>query len=137
MRCVIAYETDVSGVRTEDLVGFFVGWPIAPSPDRHLALLRGSDYVIVARDSESGRIVGFVSAHSDGVLSAYIPLLEVLPAYQSRGVGTELVRRLFELLEGHYMIDLACDEDLVPFYERFGMVRGVGMLLRDRNTLAE
>jgi len=137
VRCVIAYETDVSGVRAEDLVGFFVGWPMAPSPDRHLALLSGSDYVIVARDSDTGGVVGFVSAHGDGVLSAYIPLLEVLPAYQSRGIGTELVRRLLELLEGHYMIDLACDEDLVPFYERFGMVRWVGMGLRNRNALAE
>ena len=137
MRCVIAYETDVSGVRAEDLIGFFVGWPTAPSPDRHLALLHGSDYVVVARDSETGRVVGFVSAHSDGVLSAYIPLLEVLPTYQSRGIGTELVRRLLELLEGLYMIDLACDEDLVPFYERFGMERWVGMGLRNRNALAE
>jgi len=134
---VITYETEVSGVVAEDLIGFFVGWPMAPSPDRHLALLRGSDYVIVARDSDAGGVVGFVSAHGDGVLSASIPLLEVLPAYQGRGIGTELVRRLLELLGGHYMIDLACDEDLVPFYERFGMVRGVGMVLRNRNALAE
>jgi len=137
VRRVIAYETDVSGVRAEDLSGFFVGWPTSPSPDRHLALLRGSDHVVVARDSDTGGGVGFVSAHGDGVLSAYIPLLEVLPAYQSRGIGTELVRRLLELLEGHYMIDLACDEDLVPFYERFGMKRWVGMGLRNRNALAE
>ena len=137
MACVIAYETDMSGVTAGNLQGFFVGWPTAPSPDRHVALLRGSDYAVVARDSETGRVVGFVSAHGDGVLSAYIPLLEVLPTYQSRGIGTELVRRLLELLEGHYMIDLACDEELVPFYERFGMVRGVGMALRNRGALAE
>jgi len=85
----------------------------------------------------TGTIAGFVSAHGDGVLSAYIPLLEVLPAYQGRGMGTELVRRLLELLKGHYMIDLACDEDLVPFYERFGMKRWVGMGLRNHNALAE
>ena len=102
---MIAYETDASRVTAENLVGFFVGWPTAPSPDRHLALLRGSDHVVVARDSDTGGVVGFVSAHGDGVLSACIPLLEVLPAYRGRGIGTELVRRLLELLEGHYMID--------------------------------
>ena len=39
---------------------------------------------MLARD-DAGRVVGFVTAISDGVLSAYIPLLEVLPEYQGAG----------------------------------------------------
>jgi ribosomal protein S18 acetylase RimI-like enzyme len=133
---VIAYATTVDGVRPEDLRGFFVGWPTAPPPERHLALLRGSRHVVLARDTDTGRVVGFVTAVGDGVLSAYLPLLEVLPEYQGRGIGTELVRRMLELLGSVYMVDLCCDEELVPFYERFGMARFVGMGLRNRDALA-
>lgn len=127
---MIEYVTSLDGIDRDDLQGFFVDWPRPPSPETHLALLRASERSVLARDSESGRVVGFVTAVGDGVLCAYIPLLEVLPEHQGRGVGTELVRRLLAQLEDRYMIDLACDEDLVPFYERFGMRRSTGMGLR-------
>jgi len=83
--------------------------------------LRGSSHVVLARDGR--RVVGFVTAISDGVLSAYIPLLEVLPDFQGRGVGKELTRRLLAQLDGLYMVDLSCDEELVPFYEALGLTR--------------
>ena len=134
---MIVYETTLDGVRAEDLEGFFVGWPTRPSPRRHLEVLRGSDLVVLARDEESGRVVGFVTAVGDGVLTAFIPLLEVLPPFQGRGIGTELVRRMLAMLEDVYMVDLGCDEDLVAFYERFGMGRWVGMGLRNRAAIAE
>ena len=54
-----------------------------------------------------------------------------------RQIGTELVRRMLALVEDRYMVDLCCDEDLVVFYERFGMQRWVGMGLRNRNALAD
>jgi ribosomal protein S18 acetylase RimI-like enzyme len=127
---VIEYVTSVDGVEADDLDGFFVAWPARPSPERHLELLRGSEHVVLAREAGSGRIVGFVTAVGDGVLSAFIPLLEVLPEHQGRGIGTELVRRLLALLEGRYMVDLCCDDELVPFYERFGMIRLTAMARR-------
>ena len=117
--------------------GFFVDWPSAPSPERHLAVLRGSLHVVLARDADTGRVVGFVTAVGDGVLSAYLPLLEVLPEYQGRGIGMELVRRMLELLGSTYMVDLCCDEELVPFYERFGMRSSIAMGLRNRDALAD
>jgi ribosomal protein S18 acetylase RimI-like enzyme len=134
---VIAYVTTPDDVRAEDLHGFFVDWLTAPTPERHLAALHGSQHVVLARDTDTGRVVGFVTAVGDGVLSSYLPLLEVLPDYQGRGIGTELVRRMLELLGGTYMVDLSCDEELVPFYERFGMARGVRMALRNRSALAD
>jgi GNAT superfamily N-acetyltransferase len=126
------YSTDISGLAQADREGLFVGWPARPSPERHLEILRGSDHVVVARDGEDGRVVGFVNAISDGVLSAFIPLLEVLPEHQGRGIGTELVRRLLAELEDFHMVDLVCDPELEPFYERFGMMRLSGMALRRR-----
>jgi len=71
------------------------------------------------------------------VLSAFIPLLDVLPEYQGRGIGSELVRRVLLLLADTYMIDLSCDEELVGFYERFGLGRWVGMGIRNRDALVD
>jgi ribosomal protein S18 acetylase RimI-like enzyme len=131
---VIEYTTDPAGVEPGQLEGFFVDWPKPPSAERHLELLRGSSHVVLAKDGD--RVVGFVTAISDGVLSAYIPLLEVLPDYQGRGIGTELVRRLLAQLGDLYMVDLSCDEDVVPFYERLGLQRwDAGMGLRNREAL--
>jgi ribosomal protein S18 acetylase RimI-like enzyme len=132
---VIVYGTSLEGVEPEALEGFFVGWPSPPSPERHLALLRGSEHVVLARESETGRVVGFVNVVGDGVLSAFVPLLEVLPEYRGRGIGSELVRRALDLVRDRYMVDTCCDEELVPFYERFSMQRVAGMVLRNRDAL--
>ena len=127
------YRTSVDGVEPGDLVGFFEGWPSPPSPERHLALLRGSSQVVLAVEEE--RIVGFVTAISDGVLAAYIPLLEVRREWRGKGVGSELVRRILAALDGCYMVDVVCDPGLVPFYERFGLVPLAGMGRRNRAAL--
>ena len=116
----VTYTDDLSGVDSPQLDGFFVGWPQPPSPEQHLALLRGSYAVVLARD-ETARVVGFVNAISDGVLSAYIPLLEVLPSHHGRGIGSELMRRLLARLDTFYMVDLVCDAELEPFYRRLGL----------------
>jgi ribosomal protein S18 acetylase RimI-like enzyme len=131
----IEYTDSLDGLEAAHLQGFFVGWPNPPSPERHLESLRGSAAVVLARDGEP--VVGFVNAISDGVLSAYIPLLEVLPDYQGRGIGSELVRRLVARLESLYMVDLCCDAELEPFYLRLGfrtLDRGMG--IRNYEALA-
>jgi GNAT superfamily N-acetyltransferase len=131
---VIEYTDSLDGVEAAHLEGFFAGWPHPPSPERHLDLLRGSAAVVLARDGE--RVVGFVTAISDGVLSAFIPLLEVLPEHQGHGIGSELMRRMLERLDGLYIIDLSCDAGLEPFYARLGfrtLERGMG--IRNREAL--
>jgi ribosomal protein S18 acetylase RimI-like enzyme len=131
---VIEYTTSLDGVAPPDLDGLSVGWPSPPSRERHLDLLHGSAHVVLAREVD--RVIGFVTAISDGVLSVYIPLLEVLPEFQGRGIGSELVRRLLDRLEGLYMVDVVCDEDVVPFYVRFGLQRFDAALgRRDRSRL--
>jgi GNAT superfamily N-acetyltransferase len=131
---VVSYSSDVSQVRPEQLEGFFVGWPSAPSPEQHLAVLRGSWRAVVARE-DNGRVVGFVTMISDGVLTAFVPWLEVLPSHQGRGIGTELLRRVLDGTEQLYSVDLLCDEPLRPFYRRFGFVPVPGMGLRNPTAL--
>jgi len=128
---MIRYDDRPDAADGADLLGFFEGWPDPPSPATHREILRRSDLVVLAVEEETGRVVGFVTAITDGVLAAYLPLLEVLPSYRGRGIGTELVRRMLSRLDGLYMADLLCDDDLVPFYERLGMFRVNGMARRN------
>lgn len=128
----ISYIDRVDDLTPEQLApGFFTGWPNPPSPVTHLAILRGSRHVWLAHDDDSGLVVGFITALSDGVLCAFIPLLEVVPEYQQQGIGRALVTRMFDTLAALYSIDLLCDPNLQPFYERFGMRPYNAMLKRN------
>jgi ribosomal protein S18 acetylase RimI-like enzyme len=127
----ITYTDSLDTITPDKLRGFFVGWPTPPSPETHLRILLGRDFVWVAVNDETGIVVGFITAISDGVSSAYIPFLEVLPPYQGQGVGTELARRMLDSLRHLYMVDLVCDDDVMPFYERLGMRRYGAMIRRN------
>ncbi len=128
---MIDYRDSSDGVTSSQLQGFFEGWPDPPFPQTHLRLLRQSTHVILAVDNETGQVVGFITAVSDRILAAYSPLLEVLPVYQGRGIGSQLVRRMLQRLEHLYMIDLVCDGALEPFYEGLGMRRMPAMVVRN------
>ncbi len=129
---MIVYTDSLEGISADALRGgFFVGWPNPPSAETHLRLLKGSTHVFLALDDVTGNVVGFVTAISDGVTCAYIPHLEVLPPYQARSVGTELIGRMLETVRHLYMIDLLCDTDVQPFYMRLGMHPTAGMAVRN------
>lgn len=126
---MVSYRDDASGVGPEQLVGFFEGWPNPPSPQTHLRVLQGSTHVALALD-DAGRVVGFATAISDGVLSAYLSLLEVLPTHREQGIGRMLVQRILAQLDDLYAIGLHCDAERVRFYERLGMQPLGGMGIR-------
>lgn len=126
---MISYRHDLDGITADHLDGFFDGWPSPPTADALLAVLRNSTHAILAI-ADDGAVVGFINALTDGRLAAYIPLLEVRSSHRHAGVGSELVRRMLAVLDDVYMTDLVCDEDLVPFYERLGLIRLVGMARR-------
>lgn len=130
---MISYSGDIGDLTEEDLAGFFVGWPRKPTPAQHLAVLRGSYRVVLARSG--GRVAGFVNMISDGVLTAFIPWLEVRREFQGQGIGAELMRRIVTEAEHLYSVDLTCDEELRPYYERLGMTALTGMGLRHHSTL--
>ncbi|MEK5068414.1 GNAT family N-acetyltransferase [Sporosarcina sp. FSL K6-1508] len=125
------YKNSLDGISSDMLKGFFVDWPNPPNLQTHLLLLKKSSKSIIAMDDLTNQVVGFITAISDGVLSAYIPFLEVLPEYKNKGIGKELVNRMLKELADIYMIDLCCDDDLVPYYEVFGMTKANGMTLRN------
>lgn len=130
---MIRYIDTLEGIEPSQLRGFFQGWRVPPTPQTHLRLLAGSDEIVLAVDEESGKVIGFISAITDGVLAAYIPFLEVLPAYKREGIGSELARRMLARLKQFYMVDLLCDAEVRPFYSRLGLEPATGMVLRNHD----
>lgn len=129
---MIRYMTSVGNISSEMLGdGFFDGWSNPPSKDVHLQILQQSDHVVLAFEESRSLVIGFITAISDGILCAYLPLLEVAPEYRHQGIGSQLVGRMFEQLSNYYMIDLSCDENLQPFYEKHTMFPALAMIKRN------
>ncbi len=133
----IRYLDSLDDIEARHLKGFFVGWPSPPSQERHLKILKGSFAVELAWDADANRVVGFINAISDGEICAFVPLLEVLPVWQGNGIGRELTRRMLERLKDFYAVDVICDENVVGFYEKFGLIRGNAMMRRNYGALGE
>ncbi|MHC4940768.1 MAG: GNAT family N-acetyltransferase [Planctomycetota bacterium] len=133
---MVEYHSDPARIRPGDLQGFFEGWPEAPSLETHHRLLAGSTHFIVAVPEGERRVIGYITAISDGVLCAYIPLLEVLPAHRGNGIGSTLMGSMLDRLEDLYMIDLVCDPALQPFYEAVGMRPYSAMIRRNYESIA-
>ena len=123
-------ENDKIEITEEHLKGYFKDWKYPLTPKEHIDTLKGSTHFIVAIDDDTNNVVGFVTALSDGINSGFIPLLEVLPPYKGRGIGTKLMQKILLKLKDIPNIDLTCDPDLQPFYERLKMQKSHGMILR-------
>jgi ribosomal protein S18 acetylase RimI-like enzyme len=131
---MITYTDSLDGITADHLRGgFFAEWSRPLTPELHLRTLHGCDGVVLALDDSTGSVVGYVTMLSDGVLSAFIPNLEVLAAYQGQGIGTELMRRMLEKLSRIPNIDLLCDPGVQAFYARLGMMPLSGMAIRKRD----
>lgn len=128
----------VAQVAEIPMLGYFEGWPKHPDETTHRRILADSYAVSPAVDNN--RVVGFANAISDGHLSAHLPLLEVLEDWRRQGIAKNLIRDLLKQLDGLYMVDLCCDEELEQFYQGVdftadGPNRKLrGMVRRDRTA---
>ncbi|MDQ3657113.1 MAG: GNAT family N-acetyltransferase [Chloroflexota bacterium] len=84
---MIIYRESTDGVTADQLTGFFVSWPIPPTPETHLQVLAPSDAIVLAVNEETARVVGYITATTDHVLTAYIPRIEVLPEFREVSLG--------------------------------------------------
>jgi len=128
---MIIYEDSLENITPDQLQGFFVGWPKPPNTDTHLKILQQSSYFVIAIDKKTSKVVGFINSISDNIMSVYIPLLEVLPEYQKKGIGKELVKRVLNKFKNLYMVDLTCDIETQPFYEKLDLRKSTGMMIRN------
>ncbi len=134
----LVYTDSLHDVSLDHLTGLFAHWGSPPAPEAILRIFQGSGRVILARDGQKGPVIGYITAITDGVSTAYIPHLEVRAEWQGQGIGSELVRQMVEQLNHIYAIDLMCDPELQPFYAKQGFRAWTGMLIRnyDRQSCA-
>ena len=102
--------------------------------------LKNADYLVVARDE--GKAVGMARVLFDFGYTAYIHDVIVLPDYQRKGIGTQLVDNVLSWLADNSYPDDYMQYVVVSakgkerFYEKFGFVSrptdslGAGMTLR-------
>ena len=85
-------------------------------------MCKQSWYAVYAYENQ--KLVGMGRVISDGVITAIICGLCVLPSYQSRGIGKELMSRIINYCEKQRVIpQLMCVENLESYYEEFGFKR--------------
>lgn len=91
-------------------------------PEELMFALQSSWYVLGAYEGE--KLVGFGRLVSDGVLHAMIYELIVLPEYQSRRIGGEILERLIKRCQeaGIRDIQLFCARGKRKFYEKRGFI---------------
>lgn len=130
----IVYSTSKENLLGLSIGNFFVGWPKKPSEETLRKSIINADYVVLAVDKEEKKLVGYITAISDNVLSAYIPFLEVEKSYQGQGIGKTLVKKLLEQLKNLYMIDVVCDKKIAGFYEEAGFQSWHAMIRRNYNN---
>lgn len=134
---MIHYTTSLDGIMEKNLqLPFFVGWFNPPSAEAHLRILQGSSDVVLAIDTETDQVVGFITANTDYVISAFIPLLEVTSDYQGQGIGSELFQRMVHKFQNIYALDLLADENVHSFYAKFGMRPVSGLARRNYDRQA-
>jgi len=92
--------------------------------------IAGARYVVSAW--EGSRLVGFARAISDGVSNAYVSTVAVLPGYQRRGIGREMIARLLAGKDGISFV-LRARADVKAFYAKLGFSEAPEMMWRKRS----
>ncbi len=98
-----------------------VQWSAAKKPVQLVRALKRSHSVVTAWFE--GSLVGLGNALSDGSLVVYYPHLLVLPEFQRRGIGRQLMKRLMNRYRGFHQHILIAEAKAVPFYRKCGFNR--------------
>ena len=119
----IVYK-DAQELRTEDLKELFlsVDWSSGHYPEKLVIAMKNSGTVFTAWDGD--RLVGLINALDDGIMTAYVHYLLVDPAYQSKGIGKELVRLISEKYKSYLRIVLIAYDSQADFYRKCGFEVG-------------
>ena len=115
--------TKERSVSIDDILHLYqaVGWTNYTNQTQMLEQsLAHSLAIYVARDGEE--IVGLVRLVGDGFSSVFVQDLIVLPSYQRRGIGSDLMKEALGDFKDAYQVQLATDESekTLGFYRSLG-----------------
>jgi len=115
---------DIKTFDEDDLKKLFlsVNWSSGHYPQKLVVAMKNSGSVFTAWDDN--KLVGLINSLDDGVMTAYVHYLLVNPAYQGKGIGKELVRRVSEKYKDYLRIVLVAYDKEIGFYEQCGFEVG-------------
>ena len=92
------------------------------SPNNLFQAVSSNWFAVSAFDGD--RLVGFGRVASDGLLHAMIYEMIILPEYQGRGIGAQILHMLIQqcLVANIRDIQLFCARGKRGFYEKYGFV---------------
>jgi GNAT superfamily N-acetyltransferase len=96
-------------------------WSSAAQPQNLYDALMASHSLVSAWDKD--KLVGLGNAITDGHLVVYYPHLLVLPDYQGRGIGTNVMKILLSKYQGFHQQVLVADTKAIDFYQKCGFER--------------
>jgi ribosomal protein S18 acetylase RimI-like enzyme len=115
--------TDTRELPLESILSLYRAneWSSAEKPELlHKALLASHSLISAW---ENAKLVGLGNAISDGYPVVYYPHLLVLPEYQGRRIGSEIMRRLQARYAGFHQHMLVADGRALDFYRKCGFER--------------
>jgi len=121
----VGYEFDDDRDRVDlDAVWRFLSeeayWGRFRTRDEVELQIAGAWRVVGCYEADSGKLVGFARAVSDGVDIAYLADVFVVPEHRGRGLGVGLVETMIESGSGADWRWLLHTRDAHGLYERFG-----------------
>ena len=98
--------------------------------------LSNTIYSVSIYDDE--KIIGYGRLIGDGICFLYIHDVMVVPEYQNKKIGTQIMKKLIDQInkikiENPYVrVYLGASKDKEKFYERFGFIQGKKQILDAR-----
>jgi predicted N-acetyltransferase YhbS len=89
--------------------------------ERIIRMCNNANLIITARHN-NGKLVGIARSLTDFAFCTYLSDLAVSEAYQKKGIGKELVKRVREAVPEATLILLAAPK-AVDYYPKIGMIR--------------
>lgn len=100
-----------------------VNWSSGNYPEKLVITMKNSGTVYSAWDGN--KLVGLVNALDDGIMTAYIHYLLIMPEYQQFGIGKELIKRIADKYQSYLRIVLIAYGKEIGFYKHCGFEEGV------------
>ena len=105
-----------------------------PFKEQAVTILKAPLFAAVAEETTTNKIIGCVLLLGDGASFYYVKDMIVHPEFQSKHIGTALMKTIDAWLEknapAHALVGLYTGESLAPFYQQFGFRPAFGMSKR-------
>lgn len=111
---------DIHDFKKEDLQELFlsVEWSSGHYPEKLVIAMKNFEKVYTAWDGE--KLVGFICAMDDGIMTAYVHYLLIRPEYQHMGIGKKLVEMMKEAYRDYLRVVIVAYNEELGFYESCG-----------------